>query len=228
MGTATQSPLMLVSGLAKTYAAATPVEALRDVNLAVDEGEFVSIEGVSGSGKSTLMNILALLDRPSRGSYKFAGREVGDLAERDRAALRCYSFGFVFQAFHLLSTRSAVENVELGLLHRGGSWKTRRRLAIDAIEQVGLGDRRDAFPETLSGGERQRVAIARALVGEPQVLLCDEPTGNLDRGNTESILALLKAINDRGLTLIVVTHDAAVANLTSRHLVVDEGVVGTR
>jgi len=215
--------LLSITNISKVYAGAVSVEALRSVSLNVYAGDFISIEGASGSGKSTLMNILGLLDRPTCGSYEVDGIKTETLTEHDRATLRCFSFGFVFQAFHLMPSRTALENIELGILYRGEERRERNAKAKVAIKKVGLADRSDAFPSTLSGGEKQRVAIARALVGNPRVLLCDEPTGSLDHDTSNSILDILNKLNSAGLTIIMVTHDSSVAGHAKRHIYVRDG-----
>ncbi len=199
--------------------------ALRPVTLTVLTGEYVTISGPSGSGKSTLLNLLGLLDRPTRGSYRIFGVETTGLAEEIRGAVRGQLFGFVFQAFHLLAGRSARENVELGMMYGPYRRRERGRLAVRALERVGLAHRMHADPRQLSGGERQRAAIARAVVARPRLLLCDEPTGNLDSANTANILELLRELNADGTTLVVVTHDEQVAAEGRRRLSVDDGVV---
>jgi putative ABC transport system ATP-binding protein len=210
---------------AVTYLGTVPVRALRTVSLRFEAGETVAVVGRSGSGKSTLLNVLGLLDRPTEGHYLVRDVDTSLLTESEITALRARQFGFVFQAFHLLADRTAAENVELGLLYRGtGAWE-RRRAAQEALEWVGLGHRLAALPGTLSGGERQRVAIARALAQRPRVLLCDEPTGNLDRRNSEMITGLLTDLAAEGLTLVVVTHDPEIAAAMHRRLDIDDGVV---
>ncbi|MEN3609166.1 ABC transporter ATP-binding protein [Plantactinospora sp. ZYX-F-223] len=198
--------------------------ALRPCDLIVARGEHVAIMGPSGSGKSTLLNVLGLLDRPTCGSYLLDGVETTKMAERDRTAIRAYRIGFVFQSFHLLAHRSALENVSLSLLYRG-STPGRQELARDTLSRIGLAHRADAFPNQMSGGERQRVAIARALVGNPSLLLCDEPTGNLDTDNAEIILNLIDEIAGSGLTVLVITHDPTVAARADRLITIRDGVV---
>ena len=218
-------PEMELEQAGVTYPGAVPVRALRAVSLRVAAGETVAVVGPSGSGKSTLLNVLGLLDRPTQGRYLVRGVDTSLLAEREVTALRSRQFGFVFQAYHLLADRSAAENAEIGLLYRGMTVADRRAAAAGAIEQVGLGHRMAALPGTLSGGERQRVAIARALAQRPRVLLCDEPTGNLDRRNSEMIIGLLSSLASQGLAVVIVTHDLGVAAVMSRRLVIDDGLV---
>ena len=203
-----------------------PVEALRSVNLTVEAGEYVSIVGPSGSGKSTLLNILGLLDRPTDGTYVLDGIDSTELGEGKRCALRGSRIGFVFQSFHLLPHRSALDNVMLSMLYQRVSRTERRRRSIEALNRVGLGHRVDFSPTTLSGGERQRVAIARALVTGPTMLLGDEPTGNLDSATTEAILQLFDELHADGLTLLVITHDHEVSDRAQRTVRMLDGVLG--
>ncbi|MEV4630234.1 ABC transporter ATP-binding protein [Micromonospora sp. NPDC049523] len=219
------SALLELAGAARTYADAQPVYALRTTSLLIEKGQYVTVTGASGSGKSTLLNILGLLDRPTAGSYRVCGAPTEKLDEVTRGAVRGQLFGFVFQAFHLLAGRSALENVELGMLYSGQRAKVRRRLATDALERIGLGHRLHADPRTLSGGERQRVAIARAIAARPQVLFCDEPTGNLDTANSENVLTVLHDLNQDGLTVVVITHDPQVAGRGLQRLRVTDGEV---
>jgi ABC-type lipoprotein export system ATPase subunit len=213
-------------GVGRTYGSDPPVEALRGVDLSIERGDWVAVVGPSGSGKSTLLNLLGALDRPSSGRYLLDGVDVGSLDEGARAAVRARSIGFVFQSFHLLGHRTAVENVLLAELY-GGNGRNgrngRREHAVAALERVGMGHRLDALPTKLSGGEQQRVAIARALMGEPRLLLCDEPTGNLDSANTEALLRLFGALSGQGLTLVVVTHDEYVAASARRIVRIVDG-----
>lgn len=212
-------------GVAKTYQGTPVVHALKPVDLTIEAGDWLAVIGPSGSGKSTLLNLLGLLDRPSQGRYVFAGQDVSTLGERERTALRGRRIGFVFQQFHLLSHRTAVENVGLALLYSNPSTRQRTAAAVEALERVGLGHRLHALPSTLSGGERQRVAIARALVGAPDLVLCDEPTGNLDSSNAEAVLDLLQGLNRDGVTLIVITHDPRVAARARKRLQILDGSV---
>lgn len=214
-----------LSGVTRSYDDGHPVHALRTTDLTVRAGDYVTITGPSGSGKSTLLNVIGLLDKPTSGSYEVRGTELVGAPESLRVAVRGQLFGFVFQAFHLLAGRTARENVELGMLYGPFSARKRRVLADEAIERIGLTHRAHADPRTLSGGERQRVAIARAIAARPQVLLCDEPTGNLDSANTGNVLELIGGLHASGLTVIVVTHDSAVADRGTRRLDVADGVV---
>jgi ABC-type lipoprotein export system ATPase subunit len=216
-------PVVEVRGLGRTYGSDPPVEALRGVDLTVRGGDWITIVGPSGSGKSTLLNILGCLDRPTAGSYHIDGIDAGGLSDEQRAALRARRIGFVFQTFHLLAHRTAVENVMLAEVYAGGEREGRRERALAALERVGMAKRSDFLPTKLSGGEQQRVAIARALLGSPALLLCDEPTGNLDTVNTKSLLALFDALALEGLTLVVITHDEDVANHARRVVRIVDG-----
>lgn len=200
-----------------------PVDALVDVNLSIDRGQWLAIVGPSGSGKSTLLNVLGCLDRQTSGTLLFDGIDVGALTDRQRAGLRSRGIGFVFQSFHLMAHRSVIENVMMAEVYRKSSSKGRRERAAAALDQVGLAHRMEFMPTRLSGGERQRVAIARAVVGAPSVLLCDEPTGNLDSATTESILDLFAGLNDQGQTVIIITHEADVAERAQRRVHMVDG-----
>ncbi|HLL68237.1 MAG TPA: ABC transporter ATP-binding protein [Micromonosporaceae bacterium] len=200
------------------------VPALRGVSFTVPAGDYVAIVGPSGSGKSTLMHLLGGLDRPSSGQLLIGGRDAGSMGPHELAKLRNSTIGFVFQSFHLLPRTSAVDNVALPLVYRGVRLGERRRRARAMLERVGLAHRLDHRPNQLSGGEQQRVAIARALVTEPQVLLADEPTGNLDTTTGEAVLALLEALNaEQGVALVVVTHDREVAARANRQIAMRDG-----
>lgn len=201
------------------------VNALKDVNLTIREGEHVALVGPSGSGKSTLLHIVGCLDRPTRGRYIFDDRDANALNEAERSSLRQHRIGFVFQFFHLLARLTALGNVELPMLFAGVSSEERRAKALRALESVGLARRAQHRPDQLSGGERQRVAIARAVVMGPSVLLADEPTGNLDRASALEVMDLLEAMNARGLTLVVVTHDPAIAERARRVVRMSDGEV---
>lgn len=217
-----EPPVLHADNLCRRFPGPPAVEALRGVDLRVEAGELATIQGPSGSGKSTLLQLLGLLDTPSAGSYRLAGREVTSLTERDRSWLRASCIGFVFQAFHLLESRSAEDNVAVGLMYRGTSSRTVREQARGALSRVGMADRGGQVVHTMSGGERQRVAIARALIGQPRVLLCDEPTGNLDTTNSAAILDLFSQLNAQGSTIVLITHDPDVALLgTQRRRIVD-------
>ena len=201
------------------------VHALKDVSLGIEAGEHVAVMGPSGSGKSTLLHILGCLDHPTSGSYRFEGEEIGSLGEARLSRLRRYRIGFVFQFFHLLARLTAVGNVEVPLLFAGIPRDERRERSRNALRAVGLGGRLEHRPDQLSGGERQRVAIARAVVMGPGVLLADEPTGNLDRASASDVMTLLEEMNQVGLTLVVVTHDGAVAERARRILRMEDGEI---
>ncbi|MFD9411099.1 ABC transporter ATP-binding protein [Streptomyces sp. NPDC059989] len=212
-------------GVALTYPGPPPVEALKPCELIVHRGEFVTIVGPSGSGKSTFLNVAGLLDSPTAGHYLLDGIDTAGLPDRDRTALRGRRIGFVFQSFHLLPHRSALENVALAMLYTSVPRAERLTRAREALEQVGLSHRETAVPGRLSGGERQRVAIARALVGRPSLLLCDEPTGNLDSANAASVLTLLDELHAAGMTVMVITHDTEVAARGRRTVTVRDGLL---
>lgn len=216
--------VLALTGIGRTYISGEiEVSALADVDLVVGRGEYVSIVGPSGSGKSTLLNILGLLDRPTSGSYLFEGLEVADLSETHRTAVRGRRIGFVFQAFHLLSHRTVLENVTMSMLYTGVNSKERTERARAALESVGLGHRASFTPTRLSGGERQRVAIARAIVADPAILLADEPTGNLDSKTSDAILGLFDELRSRGLTIVMITHDSSVAARADRAVRIRDG-----
>jgi putative ABC transport system ATP-binding protein len=200
------------------------VRALRGVSVRIEPGDYVAVVGPSGSGKSTLMHLLGALDRPTSGTLRVGGRDVAGLDRDELARVRNETIGFVFQAFQLLPRTSAVDNVAMPLVYRGVRRSERRRRAIDALEAVGMGHRLDHTPNQLSGGEQQRVAIARALVGDPQVILADEPTGNLDSVRGAEVMDLLESLNrDRGVALVVVTHDLDLAARAHRQLRMRDG-----
>ena len=201
------------------------VAALNGIDLDIKEGEFAALMGPSGSGKSTLMNILGCLDRPSVGSYKLDGQEVAHLSDDMLARTRNQKIGFVFQNFNLLSRISALENVALPLVYAGVDSDEREERAMYFLEQVGLADRADHQPNELSGGQRQRVAIARALVNDLQIIMADEPTGNLDTKSTKEIMEIFEKMHDMGRTIILVTHEPDIAVCASRQLLVRDGVI---
>jgi putative ABC transport system ATP-binding protein len=201
------------------------VPALRGVSLTIEPGDYVAIVGPSGSGKSTLMHLLGVLDQPSSGVLRVNGRDVAGLTAPEMAKLRNETIGFVFQAFHLLSRTTALDNVALPLVYRGIAAKERRRRAQATLERVGLGHRTGHRPNQMSGGEQQRVAIARALVTEPKMLLADEPTGNLDSKTGQAVLRLLEELNREGVALVIVTHDLEVATRARRRITMRDGEI---
>jgi len=218
--------LIEVSDLHKTYEAGdVPVLALRGVSLGIEAGESVAIMGSSGSGKSTLMNILGCLDRPSRGTYRLNGIPVASMNRSQLAEVRSRFLGFVFQSFNLLARTSAIDNVELPLVYAGVHGRERRRRAETALRRVGLADRMEHLPNQLSGGQQQRVAIARALVGEPKVILADEPTGNLDSRTSIEIMALFQELVASGITVVLVTHEGDIAGYSARVIEMRDGQV---
>jgi putative ABC transport system ATP-binding protein len=217
------SDVIALAGVGRTFATDPPVRALVDVHLRVARGDYLSVIGPSGSGKSTLLNILGLLDTPDTGTYELEGFGTTGLGDPARTALRGSRIGFVFQAFHLLAHRDVLDNVMLGELYTGAPRSGRAGRAAAALDRVGMGHRRDFRPGRLSGGERQRVAIARALVGDPALLLCDEPTGNLDSGNTAAVLDLFDELRAGGTTLVVITHDEAVSARAARRVRITDG-----
>jgi putative ABC transport system ATP-binding protein len=214
-----------VKNIEKTYQRGdgTPVTALRDVSFTINSGEFVAIRGASGSGKSSLLNILGCLDTPTAGSYRLSGEDVSNYTDKQRSHLRCRQIGFVFQSFNLLPRTTALENVEVPALYRGQ--KIDRDKARLLLDRVGLGERGAHFISELSGGEQQRVAIARALMNDPPLLLADEPTGNLDSASGESIMALLAELHGEGRTIILVTHDEAIAVYSEREFLIRDGLI---
>ncbi|HRI07322.1 MAG TPA: ABC transporter ATP-binding protein [Nannocystaceae bacterium] len=230
MGTAADReapPLLELRQVTKVYGEGdAAVHALRGVDLAIQKGEFVAILGTSGCGKSTAMNILGCLDAPTAGEYRIEGVSVGALPPDVLAALRNRRFGFIFQGFNLLSRTAALDNVELPLIYAGMPARERHARAREALTQVGLAGREAARPNQLSGGQQQRVAIARALVGKPEVILADEPTGNLDSRTGAEIMGLLGSLNrELGLTIVMVTHDRDIADHAPRHVVFRDGAI---
>jgi len=199
--------------------------ALNGINLDIKRGEFAALMGPSGSGKSTLMNILGCLDRPTVGSYELEGKEVAHLSDDELAVMRNKHIGFVFQNFNLLSRISSLENVALPLVYAGVGASERRKRAQEVLEAVGLGDRAGHLPNELSGGQRQRVAIARALVNNPEIIMADEPTGNLDTKSTKEIMEIFQEMHGRGKTIILVTHEPEIAVCANRQLLVRDGVI---
>ena len=220
-------PIIALAGVTKTYGSGpTAFNALRGVDLTISEGDFVAVMGPSGSGKSTTMNILGCLDTPTSGTFRFKGHEVQSLDRDQRALLRRKYLGFVFQGFNLLARTNALENVELPLIYRGDEKSARRKMAMEALEKVGLGEWWDHTPAELSGGQQQRVAIARAIVTQPAVLLADEPTGNLDSERSAEIMQLLTSLNrDSGITVLMVTHEPEMAAFARTIVHFRDGVV---
>jgi putative ABC transport system ATP-binding protein len=220
------SELIKAEGISKIYGSKNPIKALDNVNISIEEGEYVSIRGPSGSGKSTLLNIIGCLDKPTKGQLTIAGTDISTLGDKDMAVIRRDKVGFIFQTFNLLPILNAVENVELPMENIGISKNEKRDRAMKLLKTVGLSERWNHRPSELSGGERQRVAIARSLANNPSLLLADEPTGNLDSRTGKSIMRLLRELNHNlGTTVVVVTHDDSMAKKADRQLIVDDGKV---
>jgi len=219
--------LIEVEHIEKTYQRGdgTPVTALSDVSFTIAQGEFVTVRGASGSGKSSLLNILGCLDTPTSGTYRLSGEDVSNYSDKERSHLRCSRIGFVFQSFNLLPRTTAVENIEVPALYSGEALD--RDKALSLLQRVGLANRSDHFISELSGGEQQRVAIARALMNDPPLLLADEPTGNLDSASGESIMELLSDLNKEGRTIVMVTHDHAIAAYAQREFYIRDGVIAS-
>jgi putative ABC transport system ATP-binding protein len=216
--------MIVARNLKKVYTTGeVETTALDNINLNVKEGEFVAIMGPSGCGKSTLLNILGLIDSSSAGSYIFAGEDVSRYAERKRADLRKRSIGYVFQSFNLIDELTVYENIELPLQYQKRESALRRERVMEVLEQLKLAHRQDHFPKQLSGGQQQRVAVARAIVGNPKLILADEPTGNLDSANGEDIMALFTGLHERGATIIIVTHAEAYAEYSQRTIHLFDG-----
>lgn len=218
-----KEPAVVLEGVTKTYRLGEPIDALSEVSLSIPTGSYTAIMGPSGSGKSTLMNLVGCLDRPTEGSVRIDGRDVGTMSERKRTTLRGQTVGFVFQTFNLMPRLSAMENVALPLVFQGIGRRRRRERANELLSRVGLSERSDHRPNQLSGGQRQRVAIARALVGDPTIVLADEPTGNLDTGTGNEVLELFQELYEEGRTVVMVTHEHEVAEHAERIVHVLDG-----
>lgn len=218
-------PFLELDDVTRIFPGPPAVPALRGVTLTVEEGDYLAIIGPSGSGKSTVLNTLGLLDRPTSGTYSIDGVDTATLTDNQRADIRAQMIGFVFQSFHLMQHRTVLDNVMLAAAYAGVPQAEREKLATRALERVGLTHRIHFFPDTLSGGERQRVAIARAVSTSPRLLLADEPTGNLDGSNSQRIMELFEELSAEGLTIIMITHDEAVAQAARRRVRIVDGVL---
>lgn len=218
--------MLELSHVSKTYSdAGVSTDAIKDINFSVREGEFVSVMGPSGSGKSTLLHVLSFLDRPTRGTYSFLGKDAGLMSDEDRAEIRNQEMGFIFQSFNLLGKSTVYENVELPLLYSPMPVSKRRQAIEDAVYSVGLSDKLHVSAGKLSGGQKQRVAIARALVNEPAIIFADEPTGNLDSASGEQVMEILRLLNEEGKTIILVTHETYTAEYGRRLIRLRDGVL---
>jgi putative ABC transport system ATP-binding protein len=219
------APVLEVIGVVKEYPGDPPVVALAGIDLRIDRGELVAIIGPSGSGKTTLLHVMGTLERPTAGAVRVGGEDTSTMSDTQLSGLRARRLGFVFQQFFLLDGLSVLDNVADGLLYRGGQLAERRRLAVAAIERVGLGHRVAHRPNQLSGGEQQRTAIARALAGRPALMMADEPTGNLDSATGASLLGLLRELHREGTTIVVITHDLGVASAMERRIEIRDGKI---
>lgn len=217
--------MIKIEKLNKIYPGVQPLHVLKNIDLQINEGEFVSIMGASGSGKSTLLNVLGILDDYNSGNYYLDGKLIQHLSERQAAEYRNQLIGFVFQSFNLIHFKNALENVALPLFYKGVSRKKRNSIAMEYLDRVGLKDWWHHYPNELSGGQKQRISIARALISQPRLILADEPTGALDSHTTQEVMQLLSKVNAEGITMIVVTHEQSVANQTRRIIHVKDGII---
>ena len=218
--------VLSLRNIIKSYALGDEtLTVIHNLSLDVYRNDFVALTGPSGSGKSTLMNILGCLDRPTSGQYFLAGKDVSQLSQDELSTVRNRRIGFIFQSFNLLPRHTALDNVAHPLIFRGENLATRREVATQALIEVGLGDRLDHFPNQLSGGQKQRVAVARALVGKPDIILADEPTGNLDSKTTDTMMSLFETLHERGHTLVIVTHESDIAERCKRRITLRDGIV---
>lgn len=217
--------MIRIENIHKTYPGAQPLHVLKGINLQIEQGEFVSIMGASGSGKSTLLNILGILDDYDEGNYYLDGKLIRNLSEKKAAEYRNHMIGFIFQSFNLISFKNALENVALPLYYQGVSRKKRQQMAMEYLDRMGLKDWWHHYPNELSGGQKQRIAIARALISNPKVILADEPTGALDSVTTKEVMQVLSDVNKAGITMIVVTHEASVAENTNRIIHIKDGLI---